>query len=74
MAVRFPGAPMGTTRGMSDFMSKAEKFAGSHEKQVDEGLDHAGQEVDQRTDHRYDKEVDKGVRAAEKEVHDRGGQ
>ncbi len=54
---------------MSDFLNKAEQFAGKHEKQVDEGLDKAGEQVDERTGHRYDKEVDKGVQAAEQHVH-----
>lgn len=56
---------------MSDYIEKAEKFAGQHEKQVDEGLERAGEQVDERTGHKYDKEVDKGVQAAEKQIEDR---
>lgn len=47
------------------FMDKAKDFADDHDKQVDEGIAKAGQEVDKRTDDKYDSQVDKGVEAAQ---------
>lgn len=46
---------------VNDFMDKAKDFADQHDKQVDEGLQKAGEQVDQRTGDKYDKEVEKGV-------------
>jgi hypothetical protein len=46
---------------MSEFMDKAKDAVTEHDKQVDEGLQKAGQEVDQKTGGRYDAGVDKGV-------------
>ena len=56
---------------MSDFLHEAEKFADSHEQQVDQGLERAGKEIDEHTDDRYDKEIDEGVRLAEQHIGDR---
>lgn len=47
------------------FMDKAKDFADDHDKQVDEGIEKAGQEVDKRTDDKYDSQVEKGVEAAQ---------
>lgn len=53
---------------MSDFMKKAEQFAEQHPKQADQGVQKAGQEVDQRTGDRYDKEVQKGEQEAQQRI------
>lgn len=53
------------------FMDKAKDFADDHDKQVDEGIEKAGQQVDQRTGNKYDSQVDKGVDAAQQ--HTGGG-
>ncbi|OWV09349.1 MULTISPECIES: antitoxin [Micromonospora] len=50
---------------MSDFMNKAKDFADKHDKQVDQGLDKAGDYADKRTGGRYDEQIDKGVDAAQ---------
>lgn len=50
---------------MSDFMNKAKDFADQHDKQVDQGLEKAGDQADQRTGGRYDKQIDKGVDQAQ---------
>ncbi|SCE79428.1 antitoxin [Micromonospora mirobrigensis] len=50
---------------MSDFMDKAQDFADKHDKQVDQGLDKAGDQVDQRTGGKYDNQIDKGVDMAQ---------
>jgi hypothetical protein len=43
------------------FMDKAKDFADDHDKQVDEGLQKAGDEVDERTGDKYSSQVDKAV-------------
>ncbi|WP_319460544.1 antitoxin [Micromonospora sp. RTP1Z1] len=50
---------------MSDFMDKAKDFADQHDKQVDQGLEKAGDTADQRTGGRYDEQIDKGVDMAQ---------
>ncbi|RGC68266.1 hypothetical protein C5N14_14325 [Micromonospora sp. MW-13] len=50
---------------MRDFMDKAKDFADKHDKQVDQGLDKAGDQADQRTEGKYDKQIDKGVDMAQ---------
>ncbi|MFU8876161.1 antitoxin [Micromonospora sp. SL4-19] len=57
---------------MRDFMEKAEDEAKQHPKQADEGVQKAGQEVDQRTGDRYDKQVQKGEQEAQQQI-DQGG-
>jgi hypothetical protein len=47
------------------FMDKAKDFADDHDKQVDEGIEKAGEQVDKRTGNKYDSQVDKGVDAAQ---------
>jgi len=46
---------------MSDFMDKAKAAVDEHDMQVDEGLQKAGQEVEEKTGGRWDTAVDKGV-------------
>lgn len=50
---------------MNDFLDEAKKFADQHDKQVDEGIQKVGAEVDQHTGDKYRREVDKGVNEAQ---------
>ncbi|MGN9774578.1 antitoxin [Micromonospora sp. H33] len=50
---------------MSEFMDKAKDFADKHDKQVDQGLDKAGDQADKRTEGKYDEQIDKGVDMAQ---------
>jgi hypothetical protein len=47
------------------FIDKAKDFADDHDKQVDEGIEKAGDQVDKRTGDKYSSQVDKGVDAAQ---------
>ncbi|WP_423791064.1 antitoxin [Micromonospora cathayae] len=47
-------------------MDKAKDFAGQHDKQVDQGLEKAGEQVDQRTGGKHDKQIDQGVDQAQR--------
>jgi hypothetical protein len=47
------------------FMDKAKDFADDHDKQVDEGIEKAGEQVDKRTGNKYESQVDKGVDQAQ---------
>ena len=48
------------------FMDKAKDFADDHDKQVDEGIEKAGDQVDKRTGNKYESQVDKGVDEAQR--------
>ncbi|MFI6130199.1 antitoxin [Micromonospora sp. NPDC051141] len=50
---------------MSDFMDKAQDFADKHDKQVDQGIEKAGDMADKRTGGKYDQQIDKGVDMAQ---------
>lgn len=50
---------------MSDFMNKAKDFADQHDKQVDQGLEKAGDQADKRTGGKYGDQLDKGVDQAQ---------
>ncbi|MEV0725830.1 antitoxin [Micromonospora purpureochromogenes] len=50
---------------MSDFMDKAKDMADKHDKQVDQGLDKAGEAADKRTGGKYDEQTDKAVDMAQ---------
>jgi hypothetical protein len=50
---------------MSDFMDKAKDFTEKHDEQVDQGLQRAGDEVDERTGGKYGDKIDKGVDQAQ---------
>ncbi|MFI7247971.1 antitoxin [Micromonospora chalcea] len=50
---------------MSDFMDKAQDFADKHDKQVDKGIEKAGDAADKRTGGKYDAQIDKGVDMAQ---------
>jgi hypothetical protein len=47
------------------FMDKAKDFAEDHDKQVDQGLEKAGDQIDDRTGGKYSSQVDKGVDQAQ---------
>jgi hypothetical protein len=55
---------------MTGFFNEAEMFADSHEQQVNQALQRAGKEFDERTGDRYDTEIDKGVQLAEQHIGD----
>jgi hypothetical protein len=47
------------------FLDKAKDFADKHDEQVDEGIEKAGDQVDQRTGDKYSSQIDKGVNQAQ---------
>ena len=47
------------------FADKAKDFADKHDEQVDQGIEKAGDQVDQRTGDKYSSQVDKGVDTAQ---------
>ena len=47
------------------FMDKAKDFAGDHDKQVDQGLEKAGDQIDDRTGNKHSNQIDKGVYQAQ---------
>jgi hypothetical protein len=47
------------------FMDKAKDFAEDHDKQVDEGVQKVGDQVDERTGEKYSSQIDKGVDTAQ---------
>ncbi|GAB7039285.1 MULTISPECIES: antitoxin [Catenuloplanes] len=51
---------------MSDFLKKADDFADKHDEQVDQGLEKAGDAVDQRTGGKHADQIDRGVDEAQK--------
>jgi len=55
---------VGMCHGMG-FMDEAKDFADKHDKQVDEGIEKAGEQVDKRTDDKYRSRIDKGVDEAQ---------
>lgn len=50
---------------MSDFLDKARDFANKHDEQVDQGLDRAGDQIDERTGNKYSEHIDRGVDQAQ---------
>ncbi|HYN94800.1 MAG TPA: antitoxin [Pilimelia sp.] len=50
---------------MSDFLDKAKDLAGKHDDKVDQGIERAGDQVDQRTGNKYGDQIDKGVDQAQ---------
>ena len=46
-------------------MDKAKDFADDHDKQVDQGLEKAGDQIDQRTGSKHSEQIDKGVDQAQ---------
>ena len=50
---------------MNDFMDRAKDLADQHDDKVDQGIERAGGEVDERTGGKYDQQIDKGVDTAQ---------
>lgn len=48
------------------FADRAKDFADDHDKQVDQGLDKAGDQIDDRTGNKHSDQVDKGVDEAQR--------
>ncbi|GGQ75234.1 hypothetical protein GCM10010166_51500 [Couchioplanes caeruleus subsp. azureus] len=48
------------------FMDKVKEFADDHDQQVDQAIQQAGDQVDQRTGDKYSAQIDKGVDEAQK--------
>jgi hypothetical protein len=48
------------------FTDKAKEFADDHDKQVDQGIQKAGDQVDQRTGDKHSSQTDKAVNEAQK--------
>ncbi|WP_405434675.1 antitoxin [Micromonospora sp. NBC_00617] len=46
-------------------MDKAKDVEGKHDKQVDQGMEKAGDMADKRTGGKYDDQIDKGVDQAQ---------
>jgi hypothetical protein len=51
---------------MSDFLSRAKSLADQHDEQVDQALEKAGDQIDERTGDKYAEHVDRGVNEAQK--------
>jgi MT0933-like antitoxin protein len=47
------------------FMDKAKDLADKHDKQVDQGIDKAGDQIDDRTGNKHSSQIDKGVDQAQ---------
>ncbi len=52
------------------FLDKAKDFADQHDEQVDQGLDKAGEQIDERTGNKYSEQIDKGVGQAQQRTGD----
>ncbi|MEV4390030.1 antitoxin [Micromonospora sp. NPDC049580] len=50
---------------MGDFMDKAKDVTDKHDKQVDQGMEKAGDMADKGTGGKYDDQIDKGVDQAQ---------
>ncbi|MEV6596341.1 antitoxin [Actinoplanes sp. NPDC051346] len=48
------------------FLDKAKEFADKHDEQVDQGIEKAGEQIDQRTGDKYSSHIDKGVDEAQR--------
>lgn len=60
----------GIRRAMSDFTDKAKDFADEHDDKVDQGLQQAGDKVDDRTGGKYADKIEKGVDDAQRRTGD----
>jgi phage-related protein len=52
------------------FLDKAREFADKHDEQVDQALDKIGEQIDERTGHKYTEQIDRGVDEAQKRTGD----
>ena len=60
------GTSMPTTEGVAmGFLDKAKDLADKHDEQVDQGIEKAGDQIDQRTGDKYSGQIDKGVDQAQ---------
>jgi hypothetical protein len=50
---------------MNSFFDKVKDLAGKHDHKVDQGLEKAGEKVDERTGEKYTEHIDKGVDIAQ---------
>jgi hypothetical protein len=54
--------------GLGDSMDKLKDMAGQHGDQVKQGLDKAGDFVDEKTGHQHSDQIDKGREALENQL------
>jgi hypothetical protein len=47
------------------FMDKAKDLADDHDEQVDQGIEKAGDQIDDRTGNKYSEQIDKGTDQAQ---------
>jgi hypothetical protein len=47
------------------FTDKAKDFGDDHDKQVDQGIEKAGDQVDERTGEKHSSQIDQGVNQAQ---------
>ena len=47
------------------FMDKAKDMADKHDEQVDQGIEKAGDQIDDRTGNKHSSQIDKGVDQAQ---------
>jgi len=52
------------------FLDKAKEFADQHDDKVDQGLEKAGDQIDDRTGNKYSEQIDKGVDAVQERTGD----
>jgi hypothetical protein len=65
-----PPDSVGTLGRMSDFLNRAKDMADQHDDKVDQALERAGDEVDERTGNKYGDKIDRGVDAAQERTGD----
>ncbi len=56
--------------GIKDFTDKAKDLAADHKDKVKEGIDKAGDTVDEKTGNKYSEQIDKGEETATDYVED----
>ncbi|GLW33811.1 antitoxin [Actinoplanes regularis] len=52
------------------FLDKIKAFADNHDEQVDQGLEKAGEQIDDRTGNKYSEQIGKGVDEAQRRTGD----
>jgi flagellar hook-associated protein FlgK len=52
------------------FLDKAKDFMDEHDEQVDQALEKIGEQVDERTGHKYTSHIEQGVNEAQKRTGD----
>jgi len=56
--------------GIGDFADKAKDLAADHKDKVKEGIDKAGDAVDEKTEGKYSEQIDKGEETAKDYIDD----